>query len=133
MEDKNKKANRKGCYKNTALGCDLKMILRSDRFMKTGKDYQGVLRRDVECEEFRYDEHFTFVETLPATAGKRNPHVYDGKYITITRRDDGSLRPNFKPIKNWANINAEEYAVGVGNELLWALESVTVPNVPINF
>jgi len=109
---------------NTALGCDLKMILRSDRFMKTGKDYQGVLRRDVECEEFRYDEHFTFVETLPATAGKRNPHVYDGKYITITRRDDGSLRPNFKPIKNWANINAEEYAVGVGNELLWALESL---------
>ena len=117
---------------NTALGCDLKMILRSDRLMKTGKDYQGILRRDVECEEFRYDEHFTFVETLPWTK-KRNPKVFSGKYITITRRDDGSLRPNFKPIKNWANFNAEEYAVGVANELLWALESVTVPNVPINF
>ncbi len=117
---------------NTALGCDLKMILRSDRFMKTGKDYQGVLRRDVECEEFRYDEHFTFVETQPWTK-KRNPHVFNGNYITITRRDDGSLRLNFKPIKNWTDFNAEEYAVGVANELLWALESVTVPNVPINF
>ena len=123
MEDKNKKANRKGCYKNTALGCDLKMILRSDRFMKTGKDYQGVLRRDVECEEFRYDEHFTFVETLPWTK-KRNPKVFSGKYITITRKDDGSLRLNFKPIKNWTDFNAEEYAVGVANELLWALEGL---------
>ena len=118
---------------NTALGCDLKMILRSDRLMKLGKDYQGVLRRDVECEEFRYDEHFTFVETLPATVGKRNPKVFSGKYITITRKDDGSLRPNFKPIKNWTDFNAEEFAVGVANELLWALEGVPVPNVPINF
>lgn len=92
--------------------------------MKAGKTYQGMLRRDVETDEFLFDEHYTFVETLPATAGKRNPHVYDGKYITITRRDDGSLRPNFKPIKNWANFNAEEYAVGVGNELLWALEGL---------
>jgi len=124
MEDKNKKANRKGCYKNTALGCDLKMILRSDRFMKTGKDYQGVLRRDVECEEFRYDEHFTFVETLPATAGKRNPRVYDGEYITITRRDDGSLHPNFKEIGRCKDFNIAKYAVGVGNELLWALEGL---------
>ena len=130
MQNK-KKNNRKGCYKNTALGCDLKMILRSDRLMKLGKDYQGVLRRDVECEEFRYDEHFTFVETLPQVE-KRNPRVFDGKFITITRRDDGTLRPNLKPIKNWTDFNAEEFAVGVANELLWALESVTVPNVPIN-
>ena len=109
---------------NTALGCDLKMILRRDRLMKLGKDYQGVLRRDVECEEFRYDEHFTFVETLPATAGKRNPHVYDGKFITITRRDDGTLRPNLKPIKNWANFNIADYAINVGNELLWGLSDL---------
>ena len=108
---------------NTALGCDLKMILRSDRLMKTGKDYQGILRRDVECEEFRYDEHFTFVETLPWTK-KRNPKVFSGKYITITRKDDGSLRLNFKPIKNWTDFNAEEYAVGVANELLWGLEGL---------
>lgn len=100
--------------------------------MKAGKAYQGMLRRDVETDEFLFDEHFTFVETLPQVE-KRNPRVFDGKFITITRRDDGTLRPNLKPIKNWANFNAEVYAVGVANELLWALESVTVPNVPINF
>jgi hypothetical protein len=108
---------------NTVLDCDLKTVLRSDRIMMPGRDYQGVLRRDVECEEFRYDEHFTFVETLPWTK-KRNPRVFCGKYITITRRDDGSLRPNFRPIKNWEDFNAEEYATGVANELLWALEGL---------
>lgn len=108
---------------NTELCVNLKTKLQNDVRMKPGRDYQGVLRRDVECEEFRYDEHFTFVETLPWTK-KRNPRVFCGKYITITRRDDGSLRPNFRPIKNWEDFNAEEYAVGVGNELLWAFESL---------
>ena len=50
---------------NTHLSVDLKTLLRSDSKMKAGKDYQGILRRDEICEEFRYDEHFTFVETVP--------------------------------------------------------------------
>ena len=126
MEAKNKKTknvNRKGCYKNTALCCYLKTILRSDRMMKSGKSYQGMLRRDEECDEFRFDEHYTFVETLPHVE-KRNPRVYDGKFITITRRDDGTLRPNLKPIKNWENFNVADYAINVGNELLWGLSDL---------
>ena len=120
---KTKNANRKGCYKNTTLCCYLKTVLQSDRVMKLGKDYQGMLRRDVETDECLFDEHFTFVETLPQVE-KRNPRVFDGKYITITRRNDGTLRFNFKPIKDWANFNAEEYAIAVGNEILWALEGL---------
>ena len=123
MEEKNKKGNRKGCYKNTTLCCYLKTVLQSDRMMKAGKDYQGMLRRDVETDEFLFDEHFTFVETLPHVE-KRNPRVYDGKFITITRRDDGTLRPNLKPIKNWANFNVADYAINVGNELLWGLSDL---------
>ena len=125
MEAKNKtlKANRKGCYKNTTLCCYLKTVLQSDRVMKAGKAYQGMLRRDVETDEFLFDEHFTFVETLPQVE-KRNPRVFDGKYITITRRDDGTLRPNLKPIKNWANFNIADYAINVGNELLWGLSDL---------
>ena len=120
---KTKKNNRKGCYKNTTLCCYLKTVLQSDRMMKAGKDYQGMLRRDVETDEFLFDEHFTFVETLPHVE-KRNPRVYDGKFITITRRDDGTLRPNLKPIKNWANFNVADYAINVGNELLWGLSDL---------
>ena len=109
---------------NTHLGVDLKTQLRSDPIAKVGKNYTGVLRRDVECDEFRYDDHFTFVETVPPTAGKRNPHVFDGQYITITRRDDGSLRLNFKELKVGADFRLERYALGVYNELLWALEGL---------
>ena len=54
-----------GWHRNTELSVDLKTILRSDERLQTGKDYHGLLRRDVVSEEFRCDEHFIFVETLP--------------------------------------------------------------------
>ena len=109
---------------NTHLSVDLKTLLRSDSKMKAGKDYQGILRRDEICEEFRYDEHFTFVETVPKTVEKRNPQVYVGEFITITRRDNGTYRQNFRPMKMDADFSVEKYATGVANELLWALESL---------
>ena len=113
-----------GWNPNTHLGVDLKTQLRSDSKMKVGKDYQGILRRDEICEEFRYDEHFTFIETLPPAPDKRNPQVFRGKYITVTRRDDGTYRPNFRPMKVGADFSLERYAAGVANELLWALEGL---------
>ena len=79
-----------------------------------------MLKRDVEIDEFRYDEHFTFVETLP-WSGKRNPRVYNGRYISVTRQDNGNLRPNFKPLKMGDDFSLERYALGVYNELCIAL------------
>ena len=58
------------------------------------------------------------------TAQKRIPHVYDGDFITITRRDDGSYHPNFKPMKVDKDFCVAKYASGVANELLWALEGL---------
>ena len=110
-----------GWNNNTHLAVDLKTQLRSDRVAKIGKSYTGVLRRDVECEEFRYDDRFVFTETIPPTAGKRNPHIFDGRYITVTRRDDGSLRLNFKELKVGADFSLDRYALGVYNELCLAL------------
>lgn len=117
----NGEVEEQGWNPNTHLSVDLKTLLRSDSKMKAGKNYQGILRRDEICEEFRYDEHFTFVETVPQTAGKRNPHVFDGQYITVTRRDDGSLRLNFKELPKGANFDLERFALGVYNELCLAL------------
>ena len=105
---------------NTHLGVNVKTVLNSDRIMRVGKDYQGVLKRDVEIDEFRYDEHFTFVETLPWSM-KRNPRVYNGRYISVTRQDNGNLRPNFKPMKMGDDFSMERYALGVYNELCIAL------------
>jgi hypothetical protein len=96
--------------------------------MKTGKEYQGVFRLDSEAtiDEFLCrDPHYTFIETVPMTAGKRNLHVFDGEYITVTRRDDGSLRPNFKPMpKLGANLSVDNYAFEVYRELRGALKGL---------
>ena len=112
-----------GWHRNTELSVDLKTILRSDRRVQSGKDYQGILRRDVKSDEFYYDEHFTFTETMPWST-KRNPHVFRGKYISVTRRDDGSLRLNFRPLKIDEDFSVYRYALGVFNELMWALEDL---------
>ena len=116
-----------GWNPNTELSVDLKTVLHSDRRMVTGKYYPGMLRRDsdAEVDEFRCrDPHFTFTETLPQAPRKRNPHVFVGKYITITRSDDGTYRPNFRPMNIGADFSLERYAIGVSNELLWALEGL---------
>lgn len=110
---------------NTELCIDLKTKLQNEVLMKPGKDYPGILRHDAPSEEFGFDDgHYTFIETLPSTAGKRNPHVFSGEYITITRRDDGSLRPNFKPMKVDENFTIDSYAIGVMNELRDALKGL---------
>ena len=120
----NGEAEEHGWHPNTHLGVDVKTLLRSDVRMVVGKEYQGVLRLDSEgiADEFLCrDPHLTFVETVPQTAAKRNPHVFDGKNITVTRRDDGSLRLNFKELHKGANFNLERFALGVYNELCLAL------------
>ena len=122
----NESAARKGWHRHTELSVDLKTMLRSDKRMQTGKEYQGVLRRDSDAfiDDFLCrDAHFTFVETLPWTC-QRNPRVFKGRYITITRRQDGTLRPNFRPVKMDAGFCPERYAAGVATELMWALEGL---------
>jgi hypothetical protein len=119
-------SNLEGWHRNTDLSVNLKTILRSDRKMKPCKDYQGVLRLDAEgtVEEFlSRDAHYTFVETLSWTT-KRNPRVYNGNFISITRRPDGSLRPNFKPMNIGSDFNLEHYAFNVYLELHKALKGL---------
>ena len=130
MEAKNihsKKTNLNGWHTNTDLGCDVKTILRSDRKMKVGKDYQGVFRLDEEATVDEYlsrDPHYTFIETLPWSM-KRNPKVFNGKYISVTRQDDGTYRLNFKPMpKLGANFSIERYTFGVYLELHQALKGL---------
>ena len=123
MSKLSKKTNPGGWHTNTDLGCDVKTILRSDRNMKVGKEYLGVFRLDSEpiADEFLYrDPHYTFTETLPWNM-KRNTRLFNGKYISVTRRSDGSLRLNFKELPKGANFNLERFALGVYNELCLAL------------
>ena len=127
VSQENGEVKDQGWNRNTDLGVDLKTVLQSDRSIKTAKEYLGVLRRDsdAEIEDFRCrDAHYTFTEVVRMTAGKRNPHVFEGKFISITRRDDGSLRPNFKPMKVDKDFCVYSYALGVFDELMCALEDL---------
>ena len=130
MEAKNifsRTADHEGWHRNTELSVDVKTLLRNDSRMKAGKEYLGVLRRDSEAqvEEFHYcDPHYTFVETLPLPVRKRSPRVFEGKYITVTHRSDGTFHPNFRPMKVDEVFSVDGYAIGVCNELRQALKGL---------
>ena len=113
-----------GWNKNRELCMDVTTYLRSDSRMKAGKSYQGVLRRDVTCDEMHYNEQMVFIETSNQKRMKRNPRIYEGEHITITRRDDGSYHPNLRPIHLGPDFNVDHYATEVANELLWGLEGL---------
>ncbi len=115
------KAN--GRLVNTELCVDLKTQLLDDAVVKPGKAYQGVLTKDSEVDEFFCDEHFTFIESAPAIV-KRNPRVFTGQYITITRWPDGSYRAHLKPVEISDGFDIVAYATAVGNELMWSLQGL---------
>ena len=123
----NVKAEAKGWHANTELGCELKTLLRSDKRAQPGKSYLGVLRFDSDAvvDEFiSRDPHFTFIETQPRTAYKRNPRLFNGRFITVTCRADGSLRLNFRNVAMGRGFNVRKYAAGVAAELCQALSGL---------
>ena len=122
-----RKAEAKGWHANTELGCELKTLLRSDKRAQPGKSYLGVLRFDSDAvvDEFiSRDPHFTFIETQPRTAYKRNPRLFNGRFITVTCRADGSLRLNFRNVAMGRGFNVRKYAAGVAAELRQALSGL---------
>ena len=107
---------------NTMLYCDLKTWLREDSLMEPGKEYSGYIRRDLPDGDNGYDDwHFTFVESQPRRRVRRNVHLYEGNYVTLTLRPDGSLRLNFKTLPSGRNFDIAGYALGVCNEIRLAL------------
>ena len=107
----------KGWHRNSELCVDLKTVLRTDFIAGFGKQYQGQLTRDKE-------DHFSFIETLPTTACRRNPRLFDGKYVTLTRWADGSLHLFFKKMKADADFTVDGYALAVCNEIRQALKGL---------
>lgn len=103
-------ANAKGWHKNTDLCVDVKTILRSNRIAELGKAYKGILAHDAEC-------HYSFVETTSTEHRKRNPHVFVGNVFTVTRRDNGTYRPNLREVIITDGFDVDEYADNVASEI----------------
>lgn len=54
---------------------------------------------------------------------ERNPHIFEGKYINMVRRKDGTMKFNFKNVDTCAKgFNADNYAFRVYTELSDALK-----------
>lgn len=97
---------------NTELCIDLKTILTSDRRAKMRKYYQGVLTRDGR-------EHFTFVEDAQERKlARRNPLVYKGYCINVTRRPDGTLCPHFRQPQYTRYYTFRDFCREAAEELL---------------
>lgn len=86
-------------FPNTEVAVDLKLLTRRPGRMKDGEMLPGAILRDSE-------EHYTFMQDASekestctckrnAPAVTRNPHVYEGLYINVNQRTDGSLYPTF--------------------------------------
>lgn len=118
-EGKAAAADNGGWFRNTELCSDIKTYLYFDRIAKIGKVYKGLLRRDS-------DDHFSFLEcrrSASANAIIRNPHVFEGKYINVTRRmKDGHIRFNFKEVDFGGRFNPMSFAIGVMKEIIMAFK-----------
>lgn len=104
--------------KDTMLCIDLNTYLLVDAILKKGKTYHGDLTLDNKL-------HACFVETTLKSRYKRNVRIFDGNFITMTyRMKDGHIRLNFKEVNVGAGFNADNYAIGVMNEITKAFKKV---------
>ena len=105
-------------HPNTELGVDVKFLTREPGRMNVGDSMGGLITCDKEG-------HFTFVENAAerkVNVVPRNPHVFEGKYINISRRSDGSLYPALRrpcynslfTFKDFCHAAAEELMAVAG-------------------
>ena len=107
---------------NVELCIDLKTHMQNDVLLKPGKNYPGILRREVPGEEFGPDDgRYTFIETVKPATPKHNPQVYSCELFTITLRDDGRLRLNVKPIEAGPDFSIDGFALRMSDEIRRAL------------
>lgn len=102
-----------GLYPNTELDVDLKLVTQEQGRMELGEYLDGMITRDGE-------DHFTFVEnaTEQRKAERRNPSIYEGQWINVKRRADGTVYPTFKRTKSIGAGKLGDYAVNTTCELL---------------
>ncbi len=104
----------KGFYPNTELGIDLKLMTKKPGRMAVGEFLDGAITHDGE-------DHFTFVqndsEKKKEKVVQRNPHVYEGTYINVNRKKDGTLYPTFNRPQFTENFTFRDFCQGAADEL----------------
>ena len=112
--DESSSKKEKGFYPNTELGIDLKLITRKPGRLGIGEYLDGAITHDGE-------DHFTFVqndqEKKLQMVVQRNPHVYEGTYINVNRKKDGTLYPTFNRPPFSERFTFQDFCQGAADEL----------------
>lgn len=107
----------KNFYPNTELGIDLKLITRKPGRLDIGEYLDGAITHDGE-------DHFTFVqndsEKKKDKVVQRNPHVYEGTYINVNRKKDGTLYPTFNRPQFTEKFTFQDFCLQAAKEL-WVI------------
>lgn len=102
-------------YPNTEPCVDLKLLTRQPGRIAIGDYRGGIITRDA-------DDHFSFVENAVEkkreTVQQRNPHVYEGRYINVNRKPDGTLYPTFNRPQFTTDFTFKHFCLAAGEELL---------------
>ena len=102
-------------YPNTELGIDLKLMTKEPGRMAVGEYLDGAITHDGE-------DHFTFVqndsEKKMQKVVQRNPHVYEGTFINVNRKKDGTLYPTFNRPQFTESFTFQDFCQGAADELL---------------
>ncbi len=102
-------------YPNTEPCVDLKLLTRQPGRIAIGDYRGGIITRDA-------DDHFSFVENAVEkkreTAQQRNPHVYEGRYINVNRKPDGTLYPTFNRPQFTPDFTFKHFCLAAAEELL---------------
>ena len=102
--------------KNTNLCVDLKTVMQSDAILIEGQCYNGILTRDGES-------HFRFEEATRKGRPPRNPKLFDGKYVSMVRMQNGRYQLHLKPMDT-ADFDRDSFAFGVYSEITNALRII---------
>lgn len=104
----------KGFYPNTELSIDLKLMTKEPGRMAVGEYLDGAITHDGE-------DHFTFVqndsEKKMLKPVQRNPHVYEGTFINVNRKKDGTLYPTFNRPQFTESFTFQDFCQGAADEL----------------
>lgn len=104
--------------KNVNLCIDLKTILQEDAQLNPGQCYRGVLSRTD-------DEHYLFEEAVNGKRnGKRNPKLFDGKYVSLVHMANGRYQVHMRTIDASSSLERRDLAFQVYSELLTAFEII---------
>lgn len=102
-------------YPNTELCVDLKLLTHEPGRLDIGQYRSGMLTRDA-------DDHYLFIENATdrkrLTATQRNPHVYEGRFINVNRKPDGTIYPTFNRPPLTPSFTFKHFCLAAAEELL---------------